>query len=205
MDRVGRASGAIGESSPSLPPRCQGDMRQSLSGAHPGPATHRQRPTSGDGTPRLRRRQLGFCHPQRRAGSRFLSVTPGHGAPFLSPVRSPSQQLSPLPTCLSSLFWGAASRSPAVCSLARLLLQAFRKVADGHGCHTVHLFAPAVPGPSLEIILVTFQAGADWGSACGSGAQRELSTLTVPWPASHEAHSLGLLCPPAPRPHLTLT
>lgn len=123
MDRVGRASGAIGESSPSLPPRCQGDMRQSLSGAHPGPATHRQRPTSDDGTPRLRRRQLGFCHPQRRAGSRFLSVTPGHGAPFLSPVRSPSQQLSPLPTCLSSLFWGAASRSPAVCSLARLLLQ----------------------------------------------------------------------------------
>lgn len=66
-----------------------------------------------------------FSHLPCQAGSWFLFVTLRHGMPVTSPVRSPSQQLFPLPTCLSLLFSGVISRSPAVCPPSLITCRAF--------------------------------------------------------------------------------
>lgn len=168
----GRGQNRLGPQGRVRPPPCSrhsfftcraGEKRDHASRVpSPEPATGgRRSPTSEDSTSWLRGCSgWSFSYLQRQAGSRLLSVAPGRGGPLVitcevsEPAAVPAAHLS-LPSSFGGWFLAPLLSVFSPSSPRR----AFWKVADGHGCHTGHSWARAVPGPRGEILLVTFRVG----------------------------------------------
>lgn len=137
-------------------------------------------PIFDDHTPWLRRHQrLGFSHSQLQAGSRFLFVLLDHRAPFISPVRSLSPQLFPLPTCLSPLLGGSFSLPCCLSSHPPPSAGPFRRQQMGTNVTLAISLSMLCPGPAERSSWSCSRWGLTEGQNVGVGCRGHSPPLTT--------------------------